>query len=148
MKVFVLLDGAYSDKSVQAVFSTREKAEAFVKRFEGYDCGDIVEREVDDYDDAAWPPGRAWCVVVHVQPALPSFSSPNGHVNLQGVVAHPDACTREWSRLQWGTECDKRPFRTLFWGTSEQAKAFGEAKLVEERSRLPPGALPGAYEPR
>jgi len=147
--VLVLLDGGYSDRSVQAVFTTREKAEAFVARFGGYDCSDIVEREVDEYDVARWPPGRSWTIVVRPwrRPGLPpTYVQPGYHaMSVDQYIAPPEKCTREWRVDQY----DGAPvYRTEFWGTYDEAKAFAEAKLVEERSKTPPCEQPGAYTGR
>ena len=147
--VYVLLDGGYSDKSVQAVFSTREKAEAFVARFEGYDCGEIVERALDEMDVASWSPGRSWWI--HVRPwrnpaygptsVQPGFMA----INIDRATMHPEACTRQWRVDQYS---GAPSYRTEFWGSYEEAKAFAEAKLVEEQAKPPPCEQPGAYTGR
>lgn len=45
--VYVVTSGCYSDYSVDAIFSTRAKAQAFVKRFPDSDCNGISEWRLD-----------------------------------------------------------------------------------------------------
>ena len=48
-KAFIVTTGIYSDKSIQAVFSTREKAETFAEFHPGGDA-EVVEFTVDEID--------------------------------------------------------------------------------------------------
>lgn len=45
--VFVVTSGIYSDFGIEAVFSTKEKAEEFVKNLDGFYKGEIKEWAVD-----------------------------------------------------------------------------------------------------
>jgi hypothetical protein len=153
MKVHLLFDGGYSDRSVLGVFSTPEKLAAFVKRYE-VDVDDLSEpREyvVDEYDDSGWPPGRSYYVIVRPAPMpstqpkpFPSYVDPlrtrYRAIEISACIRPYSACTREWRFEKYDES-----YRTEFWGTYDEAVAFAEAKLVEERDKLPPGRLPAAY---
>jgi len=154
-KIFIIWDGGYSDRSIEGAFSTREKAEAFLKRFFANTANvnrDIEEFAVDAFEDTDWPPGRSWLITVRPAPPQrpPTFPINYYHPHYQSLtgdpcVLRPDECTRTWEPIKYG---GATAYRAYFWGTDVDAKAFGEAKLVEERAKLPPGALGQSYEGR
>ena len=147
--IFIIWDGGYSDKGVEGAFTSREKAEAFMRRFPSYRMEtDIEEVQLDAFDDADWPPGRSVLIIVRPAPfrppGMPYSWSPTGYrpLDVDACVLRPDECTRVWEPFDYGHVI---AWRAKFWGTVEEQKAFAEAKLVEERAKLPPGALGQAY---
>lgn len=69
MKVYIVTSGAYSDYSLEGVFSTREKAEEFREQFNlvnpGYECAnDVMEWEVDER--AGETSRMSWSVVMEL----------------------------------------------------------------------------------
>jgi|HubBroStandDraft_2_1064218.scaffolds.fasta_scaffold00039_18 hypothetical protein len=153
--IFIIWDGGYSDRSVEGAFSTREKAEAFLKRFfpgTSNTCRDIQEFPIDVFEDQEWPPGRSWLITVRPAPPHRPEVGPYNYASLgyqpltgDPVVLRPDECTRAWESFDYGNVI---AWRARFWGTDVEGKAFGEAKLVEERAKLPPGALGQSYTGR
>jgi hypothetical protein len=148
--IFVIWDGGYSDRGVEGAFTSREKAEAFMRRFPSYYAEtDIEEVQLDAFDDADWPPGRSCIITVRPAPpprpeGAPYSWSPTGYrpLDVEACVLRPDQCTREWESFDYG---GVTAWRARFWGTVEEQKVFCEAKLVEEREKLPPGALGQSY---
>jgi len=60
MTVYIVTSGEYSDYGINVVFSTREKADAYVKihnRGGPYDSAGVEEYEVDDIGDESIRPG-------------------------------------------------------------------------------------------
>lgn len=54
-KVFVVTHGAYSDYCIDAIFSTKEKAEEYVVKYNetnSYDKGEITEWDLDEMENA------------------------------------------------------------------------------------------------
>jgi hypothetical protein len=111
---------------VRAAFSTPEKLAAFVKRYEP-DNHATQEFVVDEFDDADWPPGRSYLIIVRPKPPPSGVYYP---IKVSDCISLYSKCTREWR-----VEQRDDSYRTEFWGTREEAKAFAEAKLVEERNR-------------
>jgi hypothetical protein len=149
-KIFIIWDGGYSDKSVEGAFSTREKAKAFLKRFFAETANadrDIEEFSVDAFDDADWPPGYSMQLTVRPAPPKRTAHGPFNYyfsryqaITGDRVVRRPEECTREWTTWERG---DRVPaWQAYFWGTEADAKAFAEAKLAEERAKLPPEIWP------
>ena len=53
MKVYIVTSGSYSDYRICEVFSTKEKAEAYIAKFDSaWDFNEIEDWEVDDGDRA------------------------------------------------------------------------------------------------
>ena len=142
--VYVVMDDGYSDRSVDAVFSTKEKLAAFLKRSHGVDSieGWYTEVVVDECDAATWPPGTSWQLTVHPLPALVphSYMPPGQATDGDRIVARPDACTGAWETIPetFGKKLPWPNFRCQFWGTAEEATAYANAKLAEERAKMPP----------
>lgn len=145
--VLVMMDGGYSDRSVEAIFSTREKATAFLKRFYSSEIEEDVanrmlsEVVLDAYDDAGWPPGMSWRLTMRVRACEPNpcFVDRVMPVRADKVVMLPQECTGIW-------KADGAPWenvqRCFFWGTEEAVMAFADAKLAEEMAKLPADRRP------
>ena len=62
MKVWLATEGSYSDYSVEGVFSSEEKAKAFMGAFPGGDWNDVTVWEVDQVSPDIESGRKPYCV--------------------------------------------------------------------------------------
>lgn len=91
--VYVVTSGSYSDYSINAVFSTREKAERYIDLFcakNGYDEAGIEEWELDPYEKEMREGIRAYMVHMDEDGNVTSLRLSGAPIGESSFVRLPD----------------------------------------------------------
>ena len=129
MTVYMVTTGEYSDYRVRGIFSTRDKAEAFIethrtadpKNARYDDPWDIDERELDEYDSQEYVKVYSWCT------------------DSEGRTSDESYESFEWKPKGWRGEAeyaDSFPYHSpKYWHCSAESAVSAEhaKKLVIEK---------------